>query len=116
MKPVAPSGPSWFKSSYSSGEGGECLEVAITAHAVSVRDSKDTTRPGLTVDRPHGPASCGTSPTRRERRLQVVRHAHNGSTETYASPIRPIPPASGPNPLARPNPTPPAGAYAPRGR
>ncbi|AOT59541.1 MULTISPECIES: DUF397 domain-containing protein [Streptomyces] len=57
----------WFKSSYSSGQGGECVEVAFTkssyssdqggecvevaacAHAVRVRDSKDTARPGLAV-------------------------------------------------------------------
>ncbi|MFD7704942.1 DUF397 domain-containing protein [Streptomyces caelestis] len=30
----------WFKSSYSSGEGGECVEVAATSKAVLVRDSK----------------------------------------------------------------------------
>ncbi|MEU2895871.1 DUF397 domain-containing protein [Streptomyces sp. NPDC001273] len=30
----------WFKSSYSSGEGGECIEVAETGGAVWVRDSK----------------------------------------------------------------------------
>lgn len=30
----------WFKSSYSSGEGGECVEVAAHAAAVLVRDSK----------------------------------------------------------------------------
>lgn len=30
----------WFKSSYSSEEGGECVEVAIDAVAVHVRDSK----------------------------------------------------------------------------
>ncbi|WP_327332213.1 DUF397 domain-containing protein [Streptomyces anulatus] len=59
----------WFKSSYSSGEGGQCIEVAVAAHraghgatfgrrhsevtscgrAVHVRDSKDATRPGLMV-------------------------------------------------------------------
>ncbi|GAA1719393.1 DUF397 domain-containing protein [Streptomyces yatensis] len=32
---------SWFKSSYSSGEGGMCVEVAATADTVRVRDSKD---------------------------------------------------------------------------
>ncbi|MFG2984439.1 DUF397 domain-containing protein [Streptomyces sp. NPDC048258] len=31
----------WFKSSYSSGEGGECVEVANTVGAVHVRDSKN---------------------------------------------------------------------------
>jgi hypothetical protein len=30
----------WFKSSYSSEEGGECVEVALTPAAVHVRDSK----------------------------------------------------------------------------
>ncbi|MFE9093617.1 DUF397 domain-containing protein [Streptomyces sp. NPDC007264] len=33
----------WFKSSYSSGEGGECVEVAAAPGTVHVRDSK---RPG----------------------------------------------------------------------
>ncbi|WBO67005.1 DUF397 domain-containing protein [Streptomyces camelliae] len=40
----------WVKSSYSSGEGGECVEVAATSDAVHVRDSKDTSRPALTVE------------------------------------------------------------------
>jgi hypothetical protein len=30
----------WFKSSYSGGEGGDCVEVAPAASAVHVRDSK----------------------------------------------------------------------------
>ncbi|MFD4791054.1 DUF397 domain-containing protein [Streptomyces sp. NPDC058459] len=30
----------WRKSTYSSGEGGECVEVATRAAAVHVRDSK----------------------------------------------------------------------------
>ncbi|MGW1727361.1 DUF397 domain-containing protein [Streptomyces sp. NPDC002306] len=32
--------PHWVKSSYSGGEGGECLEVSVSAHIVRVRDSK----------------------------------------------------------------------------
>lgn len=32
----------WFKSSYSGGGGGNCVEVAVTPQAVHVRDSKDT--------------------------------------------------------------------------
>ncbi|MFD8339786.1 DUF397 domain-containing protein [Streptomyces malaysiensis] len=32
---------SWFKSSYSSSEGGMCVEVAATPDTVHVRDSKD---------------------------------------------------------------------------
>ncbi|MFF9687633.1 DUF397 domain-containing protein [Streptomyces sp. NPDC014623] len=39
----------WHKSSYSSEEGGECVEVADCPHAVHVRDSKDITRPGLAL-------------------------------------------------------------------
>ncbi|MFE1786042.1 DUF397 domain-containing protein [Streptomyces sp. NPDC059506] len=37
----------WFKSSYSSGEGGDCVEVAASAGAVHVRDSKDRSGPVL---------------------------------------------------------------------
>lgn len=41
----------WFKSSYSSEEGGECVEVAIDSVAVHVRDSKQVLEygPVLTV-------------------------------------------------------------------
>ncbi|MBB1242260.1 DUF397 domain-containing protein [Streptomyces durbertensis] len=39
----------WRKSSYSSEEGGECVEVAAGPGRVHVRDSKDTTRVPLTV-------------------------------------------------------------------
>ena len=42
-------GLSWFKSSYSGGSGGNCLEVAAAPTRVHVRDSKDTAIPGLTV-------------------------------------------------------------------
>ncbi|MEG3626422.1 DUF397 domain-containing protein [Streptomyces poriticola] len=42
--------PAWFKSSYSAGDGGECVEVAARPGKVHVRDSKDTTRPALAVD------------------------------------------------------------------
>ncbi|MFE6284262.1 DUF397 domain-containing protein [Streptomyces sp. NPDC057877] len=31
----------WFKSTYSSGEGGACVEVAANRTAVRVRDSKE---------------------------------------------------------------------------
>lgn len=40
----------WFKSSYSTGSGGECVEVAVFLHVVHVRDSKDIARRGLAVD------------------------------------------------------------------
>ena len=39
-----------FKSRYSSGAGGECVEVAARPARVHVRDSKDTTRAALAVD------------------------------------------------------------------
>ncbi|GAA0912187.1 DUF397 domain-containing protein [Streptomyces thermoalcalitolerans] len=45
----------WFKSSYSSGGDGDCVEVAIArreptvAEAVHVRDSKDRHGPRLTL-------------------------------------------------------------------
>ncbi|MFC4607080.1 DUF397 domain-containing protein [Streptomyces maoxianensis] len=42
----------WFKSSYSSGEGGECVEVADATGAVHIRDSKVLAGPVLTVT-PH---------------------------------------------------------------
>lgn len=41
---------SWFKSSYSDGEGGDCVEVACDAAAIHIRDSKRRpTAPRLTV-------------------------------------------------------------------
>ena len=40
----------WVKSSYSTGSGGECVEVAAAPGAVHVRDSKDTSRVALTVE------------------------------------------------------------------
>ncbi|MFG2729049.1 DUF397 domain-containing protein [Streptomyces canus] len=39
----------WFKSSYSSGEGGECLEVAVTPDTIHLRDSKHATSPHLNL-------------------------------------------------------------------
>lgn len=39
----------WRKSSYSGNEGGECVEVALAADSVHIRDSKDVERPFLTV-------------------------------------------------------------------
>ncbi|MER6304090.1 DUF397 domain-containing protein [Kitasatospora sp. NPDC001539] len=40
----------WRKSSYSSNEGGQCVEVAETVAAVLVRDSKDQSGPHLSFD------------------------------------------------------------------
>jgi hypothetical protein len=39
----------WFKSSYSTGNGGECVEVADTAGTVHIRDSKVRSGPLLAV-------------------------------------------------------------------
>ncbi|MCT2589406.1 DUF397 domain-containing protein [Streptomyces sp. N2-109] len=41
--------PNWFKSSYSGGGGGNCVEIAIRPEAVLIRDSKDTDRRPLAV-------------------------------------------------------------------
>lgn len=43
----------WFKSSYSSNEGPECVEVATCPDTVHVRDSKDPEGPALAF----GPAA-----------------------------------------------------------
>ncbi|MGW5675690.1 DUF397 domain-containing protein [Streptomyces sp. NPDC003860] len=40
----------WFKSSYSAGDGGQCVEVAAGRDVIHVRDSKDISRPALAVD------------------------------------------------------------------
>ncbi|MGY4983150.1 DUF397 domain-containing protein [Streptomyces sp. 900105755] len=37
----------WQRSSYSNGMGGECLEVAALAEAITVRDSKVASGPQL---------------------------------------------------------------------
>ncbi|MFI0774474.1 DUF397 domain-containing protein [Streptomyces sp. NPDC021212] len=39
----------WFKSSYSSAQNDDCVEVAVTEVAVHVRDSKDVSRPHFAV-------------------------------------------------------------------
>ncbi|WP_413101464.1 DUF397 domain-containing protein [Streptomyces sp. Inha503] len=39
----------WFKSSYSGGGGGECVEVAIRPEAIHIRDSKTPQGDRLTV-------------------------------------------------------------------
>lgn len=39
----------WYKSSYSGGEGGSCVEIADGHGSVHVRDSKRLTGPRLAV-------------------------------------------------------------------
>ncbi|MDT0378285.1 DUF397 domain-containing protein [Streptomyces sp. DSM 42041] len=41
----------WFKSSHSGTQGDDCVEVAVAADAVHVRDSKDLTRRPFAVGR-----------------------------------------------------------------
>ncbi|MFB8086924.1 DUF397 domain-containing protein [Streptomyces sp. NPDC055992] len=45
---VAPAG-AWFKSSYSSGAEGNCVEVAVLPGRVGIRDSKQAQGPALLV-------------------------------------------------------------------
>ncbi|MFC8229960.1 DUF397 domain-containing protein [Streptomyces sp. NPDC057287] len=42
-------GPAWVKSSYSAGNGGDCVEVTTTPASVRIRDSKRPDGPVLTV-------------------------------------------------------------------
>ncbi|GGW63392.1 DUF397 domain-containing protein [Streptomyces galilaeus] len=39
----------WRKSTYSGGEGGECLELAACPHTINIRDSKNPTGPTLAL-------------------------------------------------------------------
>lgn len=39
----------WFKSSYSSGGDGDCVEVALTPATIHIRDSKNRRGPQLTA-------------------------------------------------------------------
>ncbi|MFJ4783146.1 DUF397 domain-containing protein [Streptomyces sp. NPDC088794] len=54
----------WFKSSYSGTEGDNCIEVALTPATIHIRDTKDRTRPHLTV----GPAAWSTFVAQRSTR------------------------------------------------
>jgi hypothetical protein len=49
VDPVAT--PQWIKSSYSSNDGPDCVEVAATGAAVRVRDSKDVGGPQFAVSK-----------------------------------------------------------------
>lgn len=51
MKDEQPARLQWFKSSYSGGEGGECVEVAADRAAIHVRDSKERNGPQLAFAR-----------------------------------------------------------------
>ncbi|MGA5767540.1 DUF397 domain-containing protein [Streptomyces pseudogriseolus] len=63
---TAASGLTWFRSSYSGVEGGDCVEVAAGTAVVHVRDSKAAAGPVVTVSRDAwagfvGPASSERS-------------------------------------------------------
>ncbi|WP_217253909.1 DUF397 domain-containing protein [Streptomyces sp. AC602_WCS936] len=45
------SGLGWFKSSYSSAQGDDCVEIAAAEQAIYVRDSKDVRRSPFSVGR-----------------------------------------------------------------
>ena len=47
---VDPTRVRWFKSSYSSGGDGDCVEVALTPATVHIRDSKTPDAAHLTID------------------------------------------------------------------
>lgn len=55
----------WRKSSLSSEQGGDCVEVAGVAPVVAVRDSKDPDGPKLILD-----AAAWSSLTRRVRTVE----------------------------------------------
>ena len=40
----------WRKSNHSSGQGGQCVEVAALSNSVAVRDSKNPSGPKLAFD------------------------------------------------------------------
>ncbi|MFE4171123.1 DUF397 domain-containing protein [Streptomyces sp. NPDC056909] len=46
---LKPAALEWTKSSYSTNDGPECVEVASTPHTVLVRDSKNPHRPHLAL-------------------------------------------------------------------
>jgi hypothetical protein len=48
---MSPTELDWFKSSYSSAQGDDCVEVAFAQQAVYVRDSKDVTGAHLAIGR-----------------------------------------------------------------
>ncbi|MQT05077.1 DUF397 domain-containing protein [Streptomyces jumonjinensis] len=49
----------WFKSSYSSQDNGNCVEVAVLGHRIGIRDSKKKSGPALAVEAPAWSAFVG---------------------------------------------------------
>ncbi|MEU3513959.1 DUF397 domain-containing protein [Streptomyces sp. NPDC006654] len=46
---MSTSEPTWFKSSYSSGSEGDCVEVAVSPPTIHIRDSKNRQGPQLAL-------------------------------------------------------------------
>ncbi|MEV6551545.1 DUF397 domain-containing protein [Streptomyces sp. NPDC051597] len=67
MRCARTSGP-WFKSSYSNGSGGECVEAAFLAPGAAIRDSKRPQGPRLAFS---GPAWQTFTTALRQDRLPV---------------------------------------------
>jgi hypothetical protein len=69
MNTRTPAGLDWLKSSYSSGEGGACVEVAADLDTVHVRDSKTRRGPRLAFARDAWSGFlAGLAPRHRTRR------------------------------------------------
>ncbi|WP_406492506.1 DUF397 domain-containing protein [Streptomyces sp. NBC_01604] len=62
---TAASDLTWFKSSYSGTEGGECVEVAAGTAVVHVRDSKADDGPVVSVSRDAWAEFVGPASSRR---------------------------------------------------
>ncbi|MFJ2893668.1 DUF397 domain-containing protein [Streptomyces sp. NPDC087218] len=54
--------PNWFKSSYNTNDGPECVEVALASETVHVRDSKHTWGPDSPSAPGNEPPACRTPP------------------------------------------------------
>ncbi|MEU3710155.1 DUF397 domain-containing protein [Streptomyces catenulae] len=55
----------WFKSSYSSGGDGDCIEIAPSPTTIHIRDSKDKDGPHLAVTAASWSAFVSYAATRR---------------------------------------------------
>lgn len=79
----------WFRSSYSGAEGGQCVEVANAIGAVHIRDSKVAAGPVLTVSPTRGQDSSDRPPTGRPEFLRnpVGPATHDrGRSHAYVRP------------------------------
>ncbi|WP_406489123.1 DUF397 domain-containing protein [Streptomyces phaeochromogenes] len=47
---MRPTAIQWRKSSYSSDQGGDCIEIAEAPTTIAIRDSKNPAGPTLTLD------------------------------------------------------------------